>query len=173
MSSPQLNSLTISACLVDATSVRVEDLVHAAKAGSHEAFGELRQIYSRRLYQRILSITRNREDAEDALQDTFFRAYRSLASFEGRARFSSWLTTIGINSALMILRRRRARPETSSDPLAGFGEDSQYFDLRDIKMNPEQFTIRSSDREQSCMQFRSLSPNRDKRWIYGYPKSSP
>jgi RNA polymerase sigma-70 factor, ECF subfamily len=138
LSSPQLNSLTISACLVDATSVRVEDLVHAAKAGSHEAFGELQQIYSRRLYQRILSITRNREDAEDALQDTFFRAYRSLASFEGRARFSSWLTTIGINSALMILRRRRARPETSSDPLAGFGEDSQYFDLRDIKMNPEQ-----------------------------------
>src|SRR5579859_4234848 len=74
----------------------------------------------------------------DGLQDTFFRAYRSLGSFEGRARFSSWLTRIAINSALMILRRRRARPETSSEPLLDLGEDSPYFDVRDFTMNPEQ-----------------------------------
>jgi RNA polymerase sigma-70 factor, ECF subfamily len=137
LSSPQRN-LAISACSVEETSARVEDLVHAAKAGSHEAFGKLQQIYANRLYHRILSITRNREDTEDALQDTFFRAYRSLASFEGRARFSSWLTRIAINSALMILRRRRARPETTSELLPGVGEDSPCFELRDITMDPEQ-----------------------------------
>jgi RNA polymerase sigma-70 factor, ECF subfamily len=137
LNSPQHN-LAISACSVEESSPHVDDLVHAAKAGSHEAFGELQQIYASRLYHRILSITRNREDAEDALQDTFFRAYRSLASFEGRAMFSSWLTRIAINSALMILRRRRTRPETSSEPLSGLGEDSPYSDLRDITMDPEQ-----------------------------------
>ena len=131
-------NLAVSACSVEETSARVVDLVHAAKAGSDEAFGDLQQIYASRLYHRILSITRNREDTEDALQDTFFRAYRSLASFEGRAKFSSWLTRIAINSALMILRRRCARPETSFEQLPGFGEDNPYFDLRDIAMNPEQ-----------------------------------
>ena len=56
--------------------------------------------------------TRNPEDAEDALQETFLRAHLRLHTFEGRSRIYSWLTRIAINSALMILRRRRARPQT-------------------------------------------------------------
>lgn len=120
------------------TPERDEELVLAARAGSHAAFAELQQTYSRRLYRRILSITRNPEDAEDALQETFIRAYRGLPSFEGRAKFSSWLTRIAVNSALMTIRKRRARPEMSIDHLPASDEDRSHFDVWDSALNPEQ-----------------------------------
>lgn len=130
--------LTSPPCMNQEPTERDEELLQAARDGSHAAFAELQQIYSRRLYRRILSITRNQEDAEDALQDTFFRAYRGLASFEGRSKFSSWLTRIAVNSALMVIRKRRARPETSLEQQTGHEEDSPYLDVWDSAPNPEQ-----------------------------------
>lgn len=114
------------------------ELVAAAKAGSKAAFEELQRRYSTRLYKRILSMTKNREDAEDALQDTFLRAYISLHSFEGRSQFVSWLTRIAINSALMILRKRRSKPEISFDMRSGSDGQILSFDVRDTALNPEQ-----------------------------------
>jgi RNA polymerase sigma-70 factor (ECF subfamily) len=137
MNSSQRNSAT-SHCRNQEATVRDEILLIAARAGSHTAFGDLRNIYAHRLYQRTFSITRNREDAEDALQDTFLRAYRALPSFEGRSRFSSWLTRIAINSALMIIRKRRARPEMALEQQTGFGDEASSFDVRDNALNPEQ-----------------------------------
>jgi len=82
-------------------------LVAAAQSGNSLAFVELCQRHSKRLIWRVTRITKNREDAEDAVQDALLRAYRSLHRFENRCAFSSWLTAIGINSALMLLRRNR------------------------------------------------------------------
>ena len=82
-------------------------LVIAAQSGNSLAFIELCRRHSKRLMRRINHITKNWEDAEDALQDALFKAYRNLDRFENRCAFSSWLTRIGINSALMLLRRRR------------------------------------------------------------------
>jgi RNA polymerase sigma-70 factor, ECF subfamily len=121
----------------DATSRDLE-LVAAAKAGSNAAFEELESRYSRRLYRRIQSITRNHEDAEDALQETFLRAYLALDSFEGRSQFASWLTRIAINSALMVLRRRRTRAEVPFEPSPESGEPSLTVDVRNTTLNPEQ-----------------------------------
>jgi RNA polymerase sigma-70 factor (ECF subfamily) len=114
------------------------ELVAAARAGSSSAFEELQSLYSHRLYKRIFSMTRNREDAEDALQDTFLRAYVALDSFEGRSQFASWLTRIAINSALMTLRKRRSRAEVSFDLPSESEEHSQIFDVCDTALNPEQ-----------------------------------
>ena len=116
-----------------------EEVVSAAIAGSHAAFGELQKIYSRRLYKRILPITRSHEDAEDTLQETFLRAYLALPSFQGRSSFSTWLTRIAINSALMTVRKRRSRPEMFVDQQHGLDEDAPLFDIRDKSLNPEQF----------------------------------
>ena len=82
-------------------------LVQAAQSGDSLAFIELCQRHSRSLIWRINRITKNWDDAEDALQDALLSAYRNLHRFENRCAFSSWLTTIGTNSALMLLRRRR------------------------------------------------------------------
>ncbi len=138
--------LTSSPCVNQGNTTRDEDLLLAARAGSHAAFAELQKTYSRLLYNRILSITQNAEDAEDALQNTFICAYRGLPSFEGRAKFSSWLTRIAINSALLILRKRRIRPEISFDQQSGAEDDGPGLDVRDDALNPEQLY----DQQQRC-----------------------
>jgi RNA polymerase sigma-70 factor, ECF subfamily len=132
-------------------SARDEDLVRAARGGSHAAFAELQKAYSHRIYRRILSITGNREDAEDALQDTFLSAYLALPSFEGKSRLSSWLTRIGINSALMVLRRRRRRQETSLEQQRDPESEGAYLDVRDDALDPEQLY----DQQQRCHAIRS------------------
>ena len=114
------------------------DLIAAVRSGSNSAFEELQSRYSRRLYRRIHSITRNHEDAEDALQETFLRAYLALDSFEGRSQFASWITRIAINSALMVLRRRRSRPEVSFESVTESSESAATIEVRDTTLNPEQ-----------------------------------
>lgn len=117
---------------------RALTLIDAARAGSATAFDELHKLYSTRLFQVILRITKNREDAEDALQDAFLRAYVALAQFEGRSTVYSWLTRIAMNSALMILRRRRARP-VALLPCPLEPEDfSLQLDVKDPAPDPEE-----------------------------------
>jgi RNA polymerase sigma-70 factor (ECF subfamily) len=82
-------------------------------AGSRSAFSELFELYYRSIFGRTLAITKNRADAEDALQETFLKAYSCLHQFQGRASFYAWLQRIAVNSSLMILRRRRVRCEVS------------------------------------------------------------
>jgi RNA polymerase sigma-70 factor (ECF subfamily) len=91
------------------------DLVFAAQSGDPMAFSELWKRYSRNLFATILKITRNHEDAEDALQESFLKAYLHMRDFRGKSKFSSWMTSIAINSALMSLRKRRSRPTFSID----------------------------------------------------------
>ncbi len=90
-----------------------DELITAAQRGDQKAFVELCGRHSGVTKTKIFGILRNREDAEDALQDTLLRAYTHLASFRRSCTFATWLTAIGVNSALMILRKRRVRKETS------------------------------------------------------------
>ncbi len=140
------HSFSISPCVHWDETARDEQLLHAVRTGSDAAFAELQTMYSRRLYQRIFSITGNHEDAEDALQDTFIRAYLGLRSFEGRSKLSTWLMRIAINSALMSLRKRRSRPEIPLDQPAGTEGEAYLFDVRDHALDPEQ----QCDQNQRC-----------------------
>ena len=85
-------------------------LVAAAKRGQQAAFGALCEFHAKGILHTLFRITRNREDAEDALQDSFLSALVHLESFDGRSSFSTWLTRIAINSALMKLRLRFEPP---------------------------------------------------------------
>jgi RNA polymerase sigma factor (sigma-70 family) len=89
-----------------------EELVADAKMGSLPAFEGLWGRHSKRAYTLLYRITKNREDAEDALQEGFLRAFIHVGSFDGRAAFSTWVTRIAINAALMNLRKKRTRNET-------------------------------------------------------------
>lgn len=117
-----------------------KNLVAAARSGSSAAFAELRQIYARRVYRKLLTMTKNREDAEDALQDTFLRAYLALHTFEERSSFYTWVTRIAMNSALMILRKRRIRSEVSFDS-PGQGEEISSFEFKDAGPSPEHICV--------------------------------
>ena len=115
-----------------------QHLIVAARSGCQTAFNELWDLYSRRIYRTTLGITKNEQDAEDALQDSFIRAFMAIESFEGRASFYTWLTRIAINSALAILRKRRCRPEGSLNSTSQQEEEGIPDELRDLAPNPEQ-----------------------------------
>lgn len=83
-------------------------LVNQARCGDNAAFSRLVRPYMRKAYHVALKITGNREDAEDATQQTLLKAYAHIDQFHGDARFSSWLIRIAINEARMKVRKRRS-----------------------------------------------------------------
>jgi RNA polymerase sigma-70 factor (ECF subfamily) len=95
--------------------MREELLVSAAKSGDTVAFVELSKRHSKMVLRRVYRIVKNWEDAEDALQESLMRAFLHLKDFEERSSFSSWLTRIAINVALMSLRKKRGRIEISME----------------------------------------------------------
>jgi RNA polymerase sigma factor (sigma-70 family) len=82
-------------------------LVSQAKSGCQNAFGELYERHRLRIYHTVLRILGNHQDAEDAIQLSFQRAFIGLDRFREDSAFSTWLTRIAINEALMMIRRRR------------------------------------------------------------------
>ncbi len=104
------------------TEMSDETLAARAKSGEMDAFVELSQRHANRVFQTTYRITKNRQDAEDALQEAFLNAFTHLKNFEGRSSFSTWLTRIAINSALMALRKKRTCHEIPIDggPVGNF-----------------------------------------------------
>ncbi len=92
-------------------SAEESQLVVRAKAGDEAAFSRLVFPYLRRVYFVALKITRNREDAEDASQQAFLKALAHIRQFRGGSQFSTWLTRIAMNEALMVRRKRRTEEE--------------------------------------------------------------
>lgn len=90
-------------------------LVRKAIAGEEGALEILFARHNRALFQTALRLLGNPEDAEDALQEAMLSAYRNLPRFEGRSQFSTWMTRIVINAALMRRRSKRAHPALSLD----------------------------------------------------------
>jgi RNA polymerase sigma-70 factor (ECF subfamily) len=113
------------------------ELVTLAQQGSEAAFGELVRRHNRAMLQTALSILHNREEAEDEVQNAWWKAWRNIGRFEGEARFTTWMTRIVMNQCLMRLRHeRRARFVFLDEPLAG--EARPLLELRDGGEGPEQ-----------------------------------
>lgn len=112
-------------------------LIAAAKSGQRAAFDQLCEFSSRKILRTTYRITRNQEDAEDALQEAFFQAFAHLKDFDGRSNFSTWLTRIAINAALMILRKRRQVREISVDEFAERNEAGPVWEISDPNPGPE------------------------------------
>ena len=112
-------------------------LVAQAKAGRTSAFGELYERHRLKVYRTALRILRNQEDAEDSAQRSFQRAFTNLGRFREDSTFSTWVTRIAINEALMLLRQRRSNPSLSECNRHG-DEESPSFDLRDDGPSPEE-----------------------------------
>jgi RNA polymerase sigma-70 factor (ECF subfamily) len=88
-------------------------LIAEAKSSNGRAFEELSGRHLRSIRRTVYRIVRNLEDTEDVLQDSLLKAYCSLPEFKESCKFSTWITKIAVNSALMLLRKRKARPEVS------------------------------------------------------------
>ena len=84
------------------------DLVQASKNGDVAAFEQLVKRYDRKLFRIAQSVTHNRENSQDAVQETLWKAYQHLAEFRGNSQFSTWLIRITLNQSLMRLRKQGA-----------------------------------------------------------------
>jgi len=133
-------------------------LVQAAQAGDAVAFVSLCKLHSDKILRRLYRITKNWEDAEDALQDSFMKAYLNISKFEGRSNFSSWLTRIAINSALMLLRKKRSRNEI---PMEVTIDGDQYLQPREVidpALSPEHRYAQCETKERLVMAIPRLRP---------------
>jgi RNA polymerase sigma-70 factor, ECF subfamily len=110
------------------------------------------------LFQTALRVLGNAEDAEDALQDGLLSAYRNLKRFEGRSQFSTWLTRIVINAALMRRRSAKARPAVSLDETPREDELPASERFADSGPNPEQVFVSTELREMISENLDELSP---------------
>ena len=120
-------------------------LVAAAKARDTRAFELLVERNERKIFSMAHRITRNREDAEDVVQQSFQKAFIHLKKFAGDSLFSTWLTRIAINEALMLLRRKRASREVPIPESTTKDEAVLPLDFPDSAPNPEDSYL---DREQ-------------------------
>src|SRR5580704_1640766 len=114
------------------------DLVHASKNGDVAAFEELVKRYDRKLLRIAQSVTHNREDSQDAVQEAFLKAYQHLAEFRGDSQFSTWLIRITLNQSLMKLRKQRRTREVSLDEDFGTDEDVLPQEVIDWAPNAEE-----------------------------------
>jgi len=112
-------------------------LVAGAKTGNTRAFELLVERHEGRIFSLAQRMTRNREDAEDVVQQSFQKAFIHLKKFEGESLFSTWLTRIAINEALMLLRRRRGTREVPIAESTTEDETAQPLDIPDLGPNPE------------------------------------
>ncbi len=116
--------------------VHEEQLIEAARRGDQQAFARLMGTYKHMVFTVCSRVLRNREEAEEATQDCFVKAYRNLDGYSGGSRFSTWLYSIAYRTALSALRARRGGsvdlddvPEQAmAGPLPGAGRE------QDLKM---------------------------------------
>jgi RNA polymerase sigma-70 factor (ECF subfamily) len=112
-------------------------LVAGAKTGDAHSFELLVERHEGKIFSLAQRMTRNREDAEDVVQQSFQKAFIHLKKFEGDSLFSTWLTRIAINEALMLLRRRRGTREVPMAESNTEDETALPLDIPDVGPNPE------------------------------------
>jgi RNA polymerase sigma-70 factor (ECF subfamily) len=133
-------------------------LLASAKAGDSAAFESLVMPHWNALLRVTQRILRNREDAEDAVQTAFLDAFRNLHGFRGCSRFSSWLTRIAMNAALMRLRVTRRKAETSLDEVADVDNGQSKFHPAETRPNPEQEYLSKESRALLQQGLKKLGP---------------
>jgi RNA polymerase sigma-70 factor (ECF subfamily) len=133
-----------------------EALIASARQGNRNAFGELVRRHSHRVYGMSFKILKNREDAEDNLQNVFCKAYGKIRQFEGNAQFSTWLVRIAINEALMMLRKRRSGEgaTVANEDLTTI-DDGPQVESKDLHADPERQYL---TKELTAKAFDALSP---------------
>ena len=157
-----ITPVTLTKCAATSTdsplSVSDERLVQAAKGGQSMAFATLCERYSNQLFRAARRITKTREDAEDAVQDALVQAFVHLKDFEGRSNVATWLTRIAINSALMILRKKRATPLVPVEKSTIREETRRTRELPGTGPSPEVICLQRERRRSLSMALSELTP---------------
>ena len=133
------------------------DLVHASKNGDVAAFEQLVKRYDRKLLRIAQSVTHNREDSQDAVQEALCKAFQNLGQFREDSKFSTWLIRITLNQSLMKLRKQRTIKGVSLDEDVQ-SEDKLPTEVTDWSPNPEQLYSASELRKILIRVLKELQP---------------
>ena len=152
---PSANDLAIKRALNEMSE---ELLISAAKSGDAIAFVELSKRHSNKILHRAYRIVKNWQDAEDVLQESLMRAFLHLKNFEERSSFSSWLTRIAINFALMSLRKKRGHSEISMEVIHDDQGIPYSWEPKDPAESPEGHYSRREREDLLERAIRSLPP---------------
>jgi RNA polymerase sigma-70 factor (ECF subfamily) len=125
--------------------------IREVQAGNTTAFGELVRRHSPQILRVAARITRNEEDAEEAAQEAFLRAYRKLGSFEFRASFSTWLYRIAVRCAVETLEKRRPTERLTTGA-------ARAVEIADTQAGPERLLLSGEVTSWQQQALRSLTP---------------
>jgi RNA polymerase sigma-70 factor (ECF subfamily) len=112
-------------------------LLQSVLAGDRKAFELLVGRYQSKVYRLAMGLTHNSQDAEEIIQEVFFKVYRNLAEFEGKSAFSSWLYRIALNTSYMKLRERRGGNLVSLDDVINQLEEQTLDHESDWSSRPD------------------------------------
>jgi len=130
----------------------------AAKRGDSAAFDTLCKQSANAVFHLARRIMRNNEDAEDVVQESFQQAFVHLKSFNGASRFSTWLSRIAINAALMKLRKKHRLWDVSLDESVETEESSSRIDVEDQGLSPEQLYMQQEHQRMLSEAMNQLTP---------------
>jgi len=130
----------------------------AAKRGDSAAFDTLCKQSANAVFHLARRIMRNNEDAEDVVQESFQQAFVHLKSFNGASRFSTWLSRIAINAALMKLRKKHRLWDVSLDESVETEESSSRIDIEDQGLSPEQLYVQQEHQRMLSEAMNQLTP---------------
>jgi RNA polymerase sigma-70 factor (ECF subfamily) len=119
----------------------------ALRSGDRAEFARLVEATSGFIYRLALKLLEDPQDAEDVMQETFIKAHRGLAKFDGRSSLSTWLYRIATNEALMLIRRRKAPQVSIEEPQAGEQEEQEPLQILDWCCAPEVELMSSEARQ--------------------------
>ena len=133
------------------------ELIAQALGGSQRAYTDLTERHRGPVFQIILKIVRNQETAKDLVQETFMKAFGSLASYRSEYRFSTWLYKIAANASIDFLRKKRIHALSLDRPLQT-ADGTIEIEVPDNSNNPEQDLVRKEQRVGIEQAIESLPP---------------
>jgi RNA polymerase sigma-70 factor (ECF subfamily) len=139
--------------------------IERVRSGDRDAFRLLVEEHSRAIFRVAYRMTGNEQDAEDMVQETFLRAYRQFSSFDGRAKFSTWLTRIATNCSLDLLRARQRRGDQV--------EVTEERSLAAAEVSPEQVALSRQVRQRLHAALARLSPAERAAFIMRHYEGAP
>jgi RNA polymerase sigma-70 factor (ECF subfamily) len=131
--------------------------VSRARAGDADAFRELVERHGRSLFRLAFLMTGNQQDAEDVVQESFLRAYRQIAGFDGRAAFGTWMHRIAVNCSMDLVRTRHRRDGRLAPQDGGSAPDPMA-ELPSTGPTPERMALSGEVRQKVAEAMQELSP---------------
>ncbi len=134
--------LATSTCELSPKALEDYELVKQAVAGNQRAYQEIVNRYRGPIFQSMLKMVNNREDADDLTQEAFGKAFHNLASYVPRYAFSTWLFRIAINNGIDYIRKKRLPLLSIDDPIDANSDSDFASNLRGVVPDPEEAIIR-------------------------------